>query len=108
MRLTPARPLKRFTAGINAYIGDVRAGESPLPVEFKLTNSTPEEWRPEDVLRIRSHALVSNVTSEVTRARVACAGGIGADELRRNLDPPAHKRVVPGRASIRATFRKTC
>lgn len=87
--------VEAFTAGVNAYIGDVRAGARALPIEFKLTGSTPEEWRAEDVLRIRSHALVSNVTSEVARARVACAGGIGADELRRRLDPPAHKRVVP-------------
>ncbi len=87
--------VEAFTAGVNAYIGDVRAGARPMPVEFKLTGSTPEEWRPEDVLRIRSHALVSNVTSEVARARVACAGGIVADELRRKLDPPTHKRIVP-------------
>lgn len=87
--------VEAFTAGVNAYIGDVRAGARPMPVEFKLTGSTPEEWRPEDVLRIRSHALVSNVTSEVARARVACAGGIVADELRRKLDPPTHKRIIP-------------
>jgi len=87
--------VEAFTAGINAYIGDVRATARPLPIEFQLTNSTPEEWRPEDVLRIRSHALVSNVTSEVTRARVACAAGVDADLLRRKLDPVAHKRVVP-------------
>ncbi|RYZ13402.1 MAG: penicillin acylase family protein [Alphaproteobacteria bacterium] len=87
--------VEAFTAGINAYIGDVRAQARPLPIEFKLTGSTPEEWRPEDVLRIRSHALVSNVTSEVTRARVACAAGVGADELRRKLDPVTHKRAVP-------------
>ena len=87
--------VEAFTAGVNAYIGDVRARARPLPIEFQLTNSTPEEWRPEDVLRIRSHALVSNVTSEVTRARVACAAGVEADLLRRKLDPVSHKRVVP-------------
>jgi penicillin amidase len=87
--------VEAFTAGVNAYIGDVRASVRPLPVEFRLTNSTPEEWRPEDVLRIRSHALVSNVASEVVRARVACAAGVEADLLRRKLDPPSHKRVVP-------------
>jgi penicillin amidase len=87
--------VEAFTAGVNAYIGDVRAGARPMPIEFKLTSSTPEEWRPEDVLRIRSHALVSNVTSEVARARVVCAGGVGADMLRRKLDPPSHKLAIP-------------
>lgn len=87
--------VEAFAAGINAYVAEVKAGRKPLPVEFNLTRSSPEEWQPQDVLRIRSHALVSNVTSEVARARVACAAGVGADELRRKLDPETHKRVVP-------------
>ena len=65
--------VEAFTAGVNAYVAEVGAGKRPLPVEFKLTASKPEMWGLEDVLRIRSHALVSNVTSEVARARVACA-----------------------------------
>src|SRR6202000_2190747 len=28
-----------FVQGINAYVGDTRAGRRPLPVEFKLTDS---------------------------------------------------------------------
>lgn len=84
-----------FVAGLNAYNAEVRAGVKPLPIEFKLTNSMPEDWKPEDVLRIRSHALVSNVSSEVARARVVCAAGIEADMLRRKLDPPAHKLSIP-------------
>jgi penicillin amidase len=84
-----------FTEGLNAYVAEVRAGTKPLPVEFKLTDSMPEDWTPEDVLRIRSHALVSNVSSEVARARTVCAGGVEADKLRRRLDPPSHKLAVP-------------
>lgn len=87
--------VEAFAAGINAYVGEVKAGAKPLPVEFRLTGSQPETWLPEDVLRIRSHALVSNVTSEIARARVACAAGVEADELRRKLNPDGHKRVVP-------------
>ena len=83
-----------FAAGVNAYVAEVRAGKRPLPVEFRLTDSQPEDWATEDILRIRSHALVQNVTSEVTRARVACAGGIEADALRRKLEL-AHKPSVP-------------
>jgi penicillin amidase len=84
-----------FTEGLNAYVAEVRAGTKPLPVEFKLTSSMPEDWTPEDVLRIRSHALVSNVSSEVARARTVCAGGLEADKLRRRLDPPSHKLSIP-------------
>jgi penicillin amidase len=84
-----------FTEGLNAYIAEVRTGAKPLPVEFELTGSMPEDWKPDDVLRIRSHALVSNVTSEVARSRAVCAGGIEADRLRRRLDPPSHKLSIP-------------
>jgi penicillin G amidase len=84
-----------FVDGVNAYVAQVHADTRPLPVEFKLTDSRPETWRPEDVLRIRSHALVSNVASEVARARVACAGGLKADELRRKIEPLGHKVTVP-------------
>ncbi len=86
--------VEAFAAGVNAYVAEVRAGSRPLPVEFKLTASAPEDWKPEDILRIRSHALVSNVASEVARARVACTGGIAADALRRKLEP-AHTPTVP-------------
>jgi penicillin amidase len=86
--------VEAFAAGVNAYVAEVRAGTRALPVEFKLTNSVPEPWNPEDVLRIRSHALVSNITSEVARAQVVCAGGVEADRLRRKLEP-AHKLTVP-------------
>jgi penicillin amidase len=84
-----------FAAGVNAYVGEVEAGTKPLPVEFGLTASRPEKWQAADIIRIRSHALVSNVTSEVARSQVACAAGVDADELRRKLDPADHKRVVP-------------
>lgn len=86
--------VEAFAAGVNAYVGEIQAGQHPLPVEFGLTNSKPELWAPEDILRIRSHALVSNVTSEVARAQAVCAGGVEADAIRRKLEP-AHKLTVP-------------
>ena len=84
-----------FVEGVNAYVAQVQSGTRPLPIEFKLTGSQPDTWRAEDVLRIRSHALVSNIASEVARARVACSGGLKADELRRKIEPVGHKVMVP-------------
>jgi penicillin G amidase len=84
-----------FVDGVNAYVAQVQSGARPLPIEFKLTGSQPDTWRAEDVLRIRSHALVSNVASEVARARVVCSGGLKADELRRKIEPLGHKVTVP-------------
>ena len=84
-----------FVDGVNAYVAQVRSGDRPLPIEFRLTDSRPESWQSDDVLRIRSHALVSNVTSEVARARVVCAAGLKADALRRKIEPQGHKMTVP-------------
>ena len=86
--------VEAWAAGVNAYVGEVKAGKKPLPVEFTLTKSSPDLWSSEDVLRIRSHALVSNVASEVQRAQVVCAGGLAADRLRHTLEP-AHTTAVP-------------
>ena len=83
-----------FTAGINAYVDETLSGARPLPVEFKLTDSQPDHWTPEDVVRIRSHALVGNVTSEVARARVVCAASLAADTLRKRLTPD-HVAQIP-------------
>ena len=83
-----------FVAGINAYVTQVRAGAAPLPVEFKLTGSLPEPWSVDDVVRVRSNGLTRNVDSEVARARVACAAGLGADLLRRKIEPP-HPLSIP-------------
>src|SRR5258708_3660536 len=84
-----------FVNGVNAYVEQVRSAARPLPIEFRLAASRPEGWQADDVLRIRSHALVSNVTSEVARARVVCAAGLEADALRRKIEPQGHKMTVP-------------
>ena len=85
-----------FVAGVNAYVGEVRAGRLPLPVEFKLTSSQPDLWQPQDVVRIRSHGLSRNAPSEVARAQVACAAGLDADLLRRKLEPAWTTKVPAG------------
>jgi len=85
-----------FVAGINAYVAEVRAGKRPLPVEFTLTHSQPDDWQAADVVRVRSHALSRNVDSEVNRARVACAAGLAADRLRHKLEPAWTTKVPAG------------
>lgn len=83
-----------FTAGINAFVADTRAGRQPLPVEFSATGSVPELWSADDVVRIRSNALASNLASEVARARALCGGDVKLEPLRRPLSP-AHKLTLP-------------
>ena len=83
-----------FAAGINAYVADVETGRAPLPIEFSATNTRPERWQADDVVRIRSNALASNLTSEVVRARALCGGDLKYEPLRREL-APAHTVSIP-------------
>jgi len=79
-----------FVAGINAYIELISCEPQRLPVEFEMTGTKPDRWMPEDVVRIRSHALTRNALSEVLRAQIAPRAGDDVDLLRRFLEP-AHK-----------------
>lgn len=76
-----------FTAGINAWIELCEAEPHRLPEEFGLTGSKPEKWAPEDVVRIRSHALTRNAISEVLRCVILQGTTTDADLLRKNIEP---------------------
>ena len=84
----------RFAAGINAYLDWLGRNPAALPPEFGLLGFRPARWSAEDVVRIRTHALTQNLTSEVSRAKVACAAGVAADRVRVGLQP-AHDLAVP-------------
>jgi len=85
-----------FAAGLNAYIELTESSAVPLPAEFTATSTRPERWAPEDVVRIRSHALVRNVLSEVARAQVAARAGLEADIPRAALEPAWTPTVPEG------------
>src|SRR6201996_3785119 len=85
-----------FVAGINAYVGDVRSGKRPLPIEFRIAGTTPDVWEAEDVVRVRSHGLTRNVASEVKRSLVACAAGLEADRFRVKLEPAWTTKIPDG------------
>jgi len=81
------RVTERFVEGVNAYIALTEAEPERLPPEFGLMGYRPERWRPEDVVRIRSHGLWRNVDKEVARARLLCRFGADEDALRARLQP---------------------
>ncbi len=83
-----------FVEGVNAYVNEIRSGARAAPPEFALSHSSPELWSADDVVRIRSHALVGNLTAEVIRARSLCLGGLPFEPLRRTLEP-AHAIAAP-------------
>ena len=83
-----------FVEGLNAYVGLVRGGGAPLPMEFTLTGASPDLWTADELVSIRAHGLIRNLENEVSRARVVAAGGLAADRLRRKLEPD-HQLTIP-------------
>ncbi|SAL60106.1 penicillin amidase [Caballeronia terrestris] len=83
-----AKPVAtRFAAGVNAYIDWLAVHPEHMPYEFGKVGYWPAKWSADDVVRIRSHGLTRNLTSEVARAKVACKSSLDADSVRFGLQP---------------------
>jgi penicillin amidase len=76
-----------FVAGVNAWIGLAEADPALLAPEFAAMGTRPERWAAEDVVRIRSHALVRNVLSEVARAQILARADQATALARNALEP---------------------
>ena len=77
---------QRFVEGINAYIDWLQANTGRMPWEFRFLKYQPAKWTADDVIRIRSHGLTRNLTSEVARANTLCkAKDVDADQVRFGL-----------------------
>lgn len=89
-----------FAEGINSYIDACEAGERPLPPEFALLDHKPDRWRAEDVVRVRTHSLTRNASSELLRSKIMAKAGVelGAklDQLRKELSHGVVPRPVEG------------
>lgn len=89
-----------FASGINAYVDACNAGSISLPPEFVLLGHRPERWKPEDVVRVRTHSLTRNASSELLRSKVMAAAGVelGAklDMLRKDLSHGIVPKPVEG------------
>ncbi|WP_306006162.1 penicillin acylase family protein [Aquicoccus porphyridii] len=77
-----------FARGINAGVDLVLDGTLPLPPEFVELGTKPAHWAPEDVVRIRTHCLARNATSELARQKVQALASPEVDLLRMPLSPP--------------------
>ncbi|MER7345763.1 penicillin acylase family protein [Streptomyces aurantiacus] len=84
----------RFAAGVNAYVDWLEKNPDSMPEEFRKLGYKPAHWKPQDLVRIRAHGLVSNLTKEVTRAKLMCLGGPDASRYLSKLEPK-HKPEVP-------------
>ena len=86
----------RFVDGINAYVDYLASHPELMPFEFKRMAYAPARWQASDVVRIRSHGLTRNLTSEVARANTVCLSGLAADQIRSGLTPAWVTRVPQG------------
>lgn len=87
----------RFTEGINAFIALTEQEPARLPPEFALTGTRPQRWRPEDVVRIRTHGLSRQAVSKIMRAMVMARADAKTDALRKVITPdvtPTHDPAV--------------
>jgi penicillin amidase len=89
-----------FVAGINAYVDWLGEHPDGMPLEFKLLGYAPSKWEAGDVVRIRSHGLTRNLTSEVARANTVCKtdsqNGPKYDQVRFGLQPAWETKVPEG------------
>lgn len=77
-----------FAAGINAGVDLVHAGTWELPPEFGRLGTMPARWQADDVVRIRTHCLSRNASSELARMQVHKLADPLVDLLRVPLTPP--------------------
>ncbi|MER8389318.1 penicillin acylase family protein [Mesorhizobium sp. M1380] len=89
-----------FVEGINSYVDSCNDGLIALPPEFILLGHKPDYWRPEDVVRVRTHSLTRNAISELLRSKVMALAGVeqGArlDKFRQELSPAITPRPAEG------------
>lgn len=86
----------RFAEGINAYVDWLGRNPAAMPVEFSKLGYRPAKWRPEDVVRIRTHAIGENLSWEVARAKLICLAGPQGSRVFRSLHPEHTAQVPPG------------
>ncbi|MFZ6001863.1 MAG: penicillin acylase family protein [Bacteroidota bacterium] len=73
--------IRAFTDGINAYVKEVLADKTKLPLEFRLLGTEPGFWTP-DVVVSRHQGLLGNIGQEMETARqVAVVGTKKVKEL---------------------------
>ncbi|MBI3504341.1 MAG: penicillin acylase family protein [Proteobacteria bacterium] len=86
--------LEAFTAGLNAYIAEVR--DHP-PIEFDLLGIKPEPWSPDVPLqRMAALSMTGNALTELMRAQLVAALGAERVDQLFPADPPRKHDPVRG------------
>ncbi len=88
------RIVSAWVRGVNARVDLVLERPELLPPEFAVLDYLPSRWTPEAVTRIRSHGLLRNASSELSRAIFLSQNGLDALALR-DRNEPEHKLTLP-------------
>ena len=89
-----------FAAGINAYVTLLKREPRLVPAGVSgVRHRARACGEPEDVVRIRSHALARNAVSEIMRAHVLSRSDLETDLLRSNLEPLVVAAASSGRVA---------
>jgi penicillin amidase len=96
------RVATRFVAASMPYIDLVARDPRKASVEFHHFGYAPEKVAAEDVVRIRSHGLVRNLVSEISRAIVTCHSDLKSDTVRIACRR-AGRRRSPRASTLRST-----
>ena len=98
------RAIAAYTAGINAWIGEMRPADVPL--EFRLLDARPSLWKPINVIHLlnRMGWTLSYTTAELNGERAAALVGREAAAALYPLNAPLQEPIVPdGRGPVLAT-----
>ncbi|GED55550.1 penicillin acylase family protein [Brevibacillus borstelensis] len=122
--LTPEtkESLEAYSAGVNAYIKEAKAGFGKLPIEFSMMGFEPEEWNPTDTLLIgkylaymmgvnyrgesyRQH-LINIVGEDMAKELFPTYPKDGYITIRKNLSKSPDKAVIQndGKTASLGTF----
>lgn len=85
-----------FACGINAYIDQALEDPELMPPEFEALDYEPAKWDPEDVVRMRTHAISLNVSDEVARAETIRDHGFDVEAVRERLEPDWEIEIPEG------------
>jgi penicillin amidase len=100
-----ARYVRAYSDGVNAYIKQMPASE--LPLEFRLTGTTPFEWKPVDsyYLAARMGYTLGYIATENDRSAAASRVGTRAADALFPDDAPIQEPIQPnGQKAARFDF----
>jgi penicillin G amidase len=84
-----------FAEGVNAFIDQIEDNPDLLPIEFEALDYEPRRWAPEDIVRMRAHAITLNLSNEVQRAVTLREFDEDVERVREWLDPEDWELEIP-------------